>query len=279
MEFMVILFIFVLGTIIGSFLNVVILRLDSDKSIVKGRSACPNCNKELKWYELVPVFSWIIQLGKCRGCKKRISVQYPLVELATGVLFVLNYLNFMKPGSQNGVWEDVNIVMLVLTTVALCLLVVIFVYDLYYKIIPDRFSYTFGILSLIYMFMNFEGWDVSRVAFAKWELLAPLILFLPFYLLWRISNGTWIGLGDGKLAFGFGGFLGLVYGLSAIVLSFWIGALFAIGLMLFQRLRKNSNHITMKSEIPFGPFMIIAFLLVYFWKIDVIGISTLINVL
>jgi leader peptidase (prepilin peptidase)/N-methyltransferase len=258
MEFIFILFIFVLGTIIGSFLNVVILRLDSEKSIVNGRSACPKCKKTLKWYELVPVLSWIFLLGKCGGCKKKISVQYPLVELATGVLFVLNY----------NLWND-QILFLVLTTVVLCLLVVIFVYDLYHKIIPDRFSYTLGVLGLIHMFLNFSGWD----------LLAPVVFFLPFYLLWRISDGTWIGLGDGKLAFGFGGFLGLIYGLSAIVLSFWIGAVFAIGLMLLQRLRKGSNNITMKSEIPFGPFMIIAFLLVYFWKIDVIGISSLINVL
>ena len=104
----------------------------------------------------------------------------------------------------------VDVLGMTISWIALSLLVVIFVYDLYHKIIPDIFSYSFGVLSLIYLFFNFKGWD----------LIAPIALFLPFYLLWRISNGNWIGLGDGKLAFGFGGFLGLVYGFSAIILSF-----------------------------------------------------------
>lgn len=253
-------FIFILGLIIGSFLNVVILRFDSKDSIVSGSSKCPKCQKDLNWHELVPVLSWILQLGKCTKCKNKISIQYPLVELATAILFVLNF-NFWN------VLDFKSLGFFILTTTAICLLVVIFVYDLYHKIIPDVLSYTFGILGLIYLLFNFSGWN----------LFAPIIFFLPFYLLWRISNGTWIGLGDGKLAFGFGGFLGLIYGLSALILSFWIGAVFAIGLMLIDRLRSKGKSITMKTEIPFGPFMILAFLLVYFLKIDVTGISGLLN--
>lgn len=252
---MFIVFIFILGLIIGSFLNVVILRYGTKDSIVKGSSKCPKCQKDLKWYELVPVLSWILQFGKCRKCGAKISIQYPLIELLTGSLFVLNFI-FVK-----------DIFTFILTTIAICLLIIIFVYDLYHKIIPDVFSYSFGILSLIYLFFNFKGWD----------LIAPIALFLPFYLLWRISNGNWIGLGDGKLAFGFGGFLGLVYGFSAIILSFWIGAVFAIGLMLIDRLRSKSKNITIKSEIAFGPFMIIAFLIVYFLGVDVTGISNYLN--
>lgn len=298
-------FIFILGLIIGSFLNVVILRLNTKDSIVKGSSKCPKCQKKLKWFELIPVLSWFLQLGKCRKCGKKISVQYPLVELGTGFLFVFNFkvwvpafagMTLGDRGMTLGdagmtYWTEVinflNLGFFVLTTVALSLLVVIFVYDLYHKIIPDVFSFSFGGLSLIFLFFNYFVsvdpslrwgdvlWHWSDVGF--WNLLAPIIFFLPFYLLWRISNGTWIGLGDGKLAFGFGGFLGLVHGLSALVLSFWIGAVFAIGLMLIDRLRSKGKSITMKTEIPFGPFMIIAFLLVYFTKIDVTGISNLLN--
>jgi leader peptidase (prepilin peptidase)/N-methyltransferase len=93
-------------------------------------------------------------------------------------------------------------------------------------------------------------------------------LFLPFYLLWKVSSGTWIGLGDGKLAIGIGFLLGTISGLSAIVFSFWIGAIFAIFIMLISRLELLSSRITMKSELPFGPFMIIATLIVFFTGIS-----------
>jgi prepilin signal peptidase PulO-like enzyme (type II secretory pathway) len=264
-ETLILIFIFILGTIIGSFLNVVILRFGK-KSVAKGRSFCPKCNKTLEWYELVPILSYFFLLGKCHKCKKKISIQYPLVEFATGLLFVFQYL---KISNLIFASDFFFLISNLIVYIAVCLLVIIFVYDLYHKIIPDTFSFSFGILSLIYMFINFEGWD----------LLAPIIFFTPFYLLWRLSDGKWIGLGDGKLAFGFGGFLGLIYGTSALVLSFWIGAIFAVGLMLIYRLSNSKNNITMKSEIPFGPFMIIAFLIVYFWGIDVTGISGLLNVL
>jgi leader peptidase (prepilin peptidase) / N-methyltransferase len=287
-EALILIFIFILGTIIGSFLNVVILRFGK-KSVAKGRSFCPKCNKTLEWYELVPILSYIFLLGKCHKCKKKISIQYPLVELSTGILFVLNYKAWipvftgMTNDSINGTVGVVipaqTGIQALIMFVALCILVVIFVYDLYHKIIPDTFSFSFGILSLIYMFLNFKGGNLSREVLTKWDLLAPIIFFTPFYLLWRLSDGKWIGLGDGKLAFGFGGFLGLIYGTSALVLSFWIGAIFAVGLMLIYRLSNSKNNITMKSEIPFGPFMIIAFLIVYFWGIDVTGISGLLNVL
>jgi prepilin signal peptidase PulO-like enzyme (type II secretory pathway) len=117
------------------------------------------------------------------------------------------------------------------------------------------------------MFINFSGWNY----------LAPIIFYLPFYLLWKISNGTWIGLGDGKLVFGFGGFLGLVHGASAIILGFWVGAVIAIFIMLIDRLRKSDSNITMKTEIPFGPFLIAGFLIVYFLGLDVTGISNYLN--
>jgi prepilin signal peptidase PulO-like enzyme (type II secretory pathway) len=260
---MILTIIFIFGAMIGSFLNVVILRFGTENSIVTGGSKCPSCGKGLKWFELVPILSWIFLLGRCSKCKKSISFQYPLVELATGVLFVMQYVFFFD-SSKDWIPAFAGMTM---GWAALALLVAIFVYDLYHKIIPDTWSYSFGILGLIYMFLNFEGWD----------LIAPLVFFIPFYLLWRISNGAWIGLGDGKLAFGIGAFLGLVHGLSAIILSFWIGAIFAIALLLIDSLRSKGKNITMKSEVAFGPFMIIGFLVVYFLGIDVTGISGLLN--
>ena len=91
---MLVIMITILGLLVGSFLNVVILRLHAKKQFVKGRSECPNCKHKLVWAELIPVFSWLAQRGKCRNCKKPISVQYPLVEVATAVLFVISYMQF-----------------------------------------------------------------------------------------------------------------------------------------------------------------------------------------
>jgi prepilin signal peptidase PulO-like enzyme (type II secretory pathway) len=108
-------------------------------------------------------------------------------------------------------------------------------------------------------------------------LLAGPVLFLPFFILWIVSNGRWIGLGDGKLALGFGWMLGLDYGLSAIVLAFWIGAVVSIFLIARERLNLKKKQLTMKSEIPFAPYLILGYAIVYFLSIDVMGLHTLIQ--
>jgi prepilin signal peptidase PulO-like enzyme (type II secretory pathway) len=105
------------------------------------------------------------------------------------------------------------------------------------------------------------------------NLFSGPIFFLPFFALWFISRGRWIGLGDGKLVIGIGWVLGFVGGLSAIVLAFWVGAIFSIGLIIYERLINNDSKTGLKSEIPFGPFLIIVFVIQFFIPIDVIGIS------
>jgi leader peptidase (prepilin peptidase)/N-methyltransferase len=97
-------------------------------------------------------------------------------------------------------------------------------------------------------------------------------LFVPFWILWFYSKGVWIGLGDGKLAIGIGWLLGPVYGLSAIVVAFWIGAIFGLALLLISRLVKRFTCITMKSEIPFGPFLIVGALLILFFQVNALEI-------
>src|SRR4030043_497211 len=92
-------FFFILGTLVGSFLNVVVIRLKKNESILKTRSHCPYCKKKLKWFELIPIISFFIQKGRCRKCKKKISWQYPLVEFFTGLIFILSvfyYLNYFS---------------------------------------------------------------------------------------------------------------------------------------------------------------------------------------
>lgn len=254
---------FIFGTIIGSFLNVVSLRYNTGKSLL-GRSVCFSCAKELKWFELFPILSFIFQLGKCTKCKSKISIQYPIVEFLTGVIFLGIFLKF------SALLFTAPYYLLLLSLyfmVMFSILVVIFIYDIKHKIIPDDLVYTFAILSLVGMFFDFSVFQLSIPSLMQF--LAGPILFIPFFILWFISSGRWMGLGDGKLALGIGWFLGLSLGASAVMLSFWIGALVSVALMLFFSLNLRDKRITMKSEIPFGPFLILGLVLVFFFEINI----------
>ncbi len=267
---------FLLGVIIGSFLNVVVLRHNTGKT-VGGRSACMSCKTTLTAKELVPIFSFVIQRGKCAHCESRISWQYPLVELATGLLFAANF--FLIYYSVDSLVEF--LITFSVSAAILALLVAIFVYDLRHKIIPDKFSFSLAGLSVLYVllsvfiFNNNSFWNNADSINTLWWLnvCTGLIFYLVIYLIWKLSKGRLIGLGDAKLLFGIGTVLGFVYGLSSLFLGFWIGSVFAILLLLKEYLSKRTPHITMKSEIAFGPFLIIAFLIVYFLKIDVTNIG------
>ncbi|HMP67539.1 MAG TPA: prepilin peptidase [Candidatus Paceibacterota bacterium] len=261
------LFVFILGTIIGSFLNVVILRYNTGRTI-GGRSGCMICGHKLSASELIPIISWLWQKGRCRQCGTKISVQYPLVELGMGLLFVALLYSTLP------FWFSMNLVVMsfVWNAIIFAILMVIFVYDIHHKIIPDGLSYTFAIMAFLQtLIMNPLNMTYSTISFLN--LFSGLIMFVPFYLLWKISDGRWIGLGDGKLALGIGWYLGFVYGLSAIILAFWIGAVVAVALLLIDRLKIMPKHITMKTEVPFAPFLIIGTIIEFFLRIDVIGIG------
>ncbi len=256
---------FALGMLVGSFLNVVALRYNTGRLrqalFGGGRSHCFSCDKTLTWYELVPVASFLAQGGRCRGCKSRLSWQYPLVELLTGFLFVIAFLHEAVGAHSLG---------LLLAMIILSLLVVIGVYDLRHKIIPDALAYAFAAFALVYslarLFSGPSSLDYTNTLFQAipWLLAAGPLLFLPFYLLWKVSGGRWIGLGDGKLALGMGWFLGLSGGISAVVLAFWLGALVAVIVLAVQRSWPQlGQRLHMKSEIPFAPFLIIGTVIVY----------------
>jgi leader peptidase (prepilin peptidase) / N-methyltransferase len=269
MEFLYILNFFIFGAIIGSFLNVVINRFNTGRSI-NGRSFCPSCGQKINWYDLVPIISWIILRGKCRECHSKISPQYPLVEFSTATLFTLLYLNFSFLFLEKPL---IFFIFYFWIAIIFAILVVIFVYDLKHKIIPDMLSYIFAGMGLVQTLILIPYISSFGMTSFYLDLLAGLIFFIPFFLLWYISNGRWIGLGDGKLVLGIGWFLGFTYGLNAIVLAFWLGAIFSLGLLLIAKLKKGTKHITMKSEIPFGPFLILATILEFFIRIDFLGIS------
>lgn len=253
-----ILFVFILGLIIGSFLNVVILRYNTGRGI-GGRSACFSCNKKLVWYELFPVLSFLVLGGRCRTCRSKISWQYPAVEFATGALFALVYWALSPLG-----WL-VTIFYFVMTS----LLVIITVYDLRHKIIPDFFVFLFILLGLIQPFVLPGPISSNFIA----ALLGGLITALPLFVLWVVSSGRWIGFGDVKLALGIGLFLGVRAGLSSLMLAFWLGAIIGLALIGLSKLsKKRKGGYNMKSEVPFAPFLIISFLITLLFNFDVINV-------
>jgi len=245
---------FIFGLFWGSFLNVIAVRYNTGDSFLKGRSFCFCCGKTLCWYELIPVLSFLFQKGKCRECKSKISAQYMLVELLTGTIFLLIFLKSLPLFTTllfAAIWST---------------LIVITIYDARHKIIPDGVVYTFIGLSLVSLLLTWT-FDV-QVGINIWDLLAGPLLALPFAGLWYFSKGTWMGFGDAKLALGMGWFLGLSGGAAAIMLGFWSGAIVGLALMGISSLVKKSRGFTMKSEIPFGPFLILGTAIAFFGNID-----------
>src|SRR5258706_12171426 len=195
--------IFIFGTLLGSFLNVVIFRHNTGRGF-NGRSACLSCNRTLEWYELVPIFSFIFQRGKCRKCNTSFSVLYPSVEFSMGlfVLLLVSRFMFFLP------YELPNFVFFVAYYGALfALLLVIAGYDVRHKIIPDNLVYPFIGLSFLGLFLSEFGVFHLHIATLV-SILAGFFVALPLFLLFVVSRGHWIGFGDVKLALGLGLLLG-----------------------------------------------------------------------
>ena len=248
---------FIFGIICGSFLNVVALRFNTGVGL-KGRSKCMSCGKSLTWKELVPIFSFMMQGGVCKKCKSKISWQYPLVEIISGIIFFLIFLKFPPVSLLEGTITLIQMI-------SACLLMVIAVYDIKHKIIPNNLVYIFSILSLAILFTGgISWWHIPSYG----ALLAGPLLALPFALLWLISRGIWMGLGDAKLALGIGWLLGIEGGINAMILSFWIAAALSL-IWMFCFYKKFKARV----EVPFGPYMILGLYLVLLFGIKIMDIS------
>ena len=259
--------VFILGAIIGSFLNVVLYRLHTGKSL-NGRSHCMSCGKTLSWYELFPIFSYIAQGGRCRGCSAYIPSRYLFVELLTGFAFV-------------SVWHlfSTNLILLCLYLILILILILILVYDIRHTIIPDEL--TLMVCSVALGFVGYAYTLTKSLAIVGESITSGI--FAGGFLggLWLISKGRWIGLGDAKLAFPLGVIVGLGGVFSMMVFSFWIGMVISLTLLLFERILKkgktnlhfHSAPLTMRSEVPFAPFLIAGFLSVQFLHADIFDIT------
>ncbi len=276
-------FSFLFGISAGSFINAVCLRMEKGESFTKGRSKCPFCAKMLGWKELIPVVSFLILKGKCLSCRKKISPRYLLVELAMGVVFLLVFLKQLSFYGGD-IYNSTFLIHSLYLFAIFGILGAIVIYDIPNKIIPDGFSLSFISLALLGLITRLFIEPFSFIFFL--DILAGPVLFLFFYILWHVSDGRWIGLGDGKLVLGMGLFLGFIGGISATALAFWVGALYAlillfIGKLLSYRKSKLSfsfKNLTMKSEIPFAPFLVLGTFLYFLFEWDVFSLAFILSI-
>ncbi|HAG27632.1 TPA: hypothetical protein DCG61_02530 [Patescibacteria group bacterium] len=241
--------VFVFGTAIGSFLNVAVWRLPRKEQITHGRSHCPNCGHELRSKDLIPLVSYVLAKGKCTYCQKPISPQYFIVEFITGTLFFTSYLLYLPQ-------DFLHWILLLQGWFVLSVLVVVFVIDLKHYLILDKVIFPMTILLLI--FQATIGWYIYNAVLSDLVIssfIGAIAGFVPFYLLWKLSGGKWMGLGDAK----FGLFIGAALGWPAIylayMLSFFVGTAVALPLLL-------TGKKELSGKLPFGTFLAIATIIV-----------------
>jgi len=237
-------FAFIFGLMMGSFLNCYIWRL-REKESMWGRSHCPKCRHKISWYDNIPVLSYLILRAKCRYCGRGIAMQYLAVELITGILFVL----VLKINFESMINNEF-LIYLIRDWFIVCVMVIIFIYDLRWYLILDRITLpAIFIVFIINLFLGFSALNL---------LLAMAVGGGFFYLQFIVSGGRWIGGGGIRLGVLMGAILGWPQILVALFLAYIVGSVFSLGLVALKRKK-------LKSEIPFGTFLTVATVIALFW--------------
>ena len=244
--------IFILGACLGSFSNVCIYRLPKNKQIVSGRSFCPRCKKKINWFDNLPLISFLILNGKCRKCKKVISLRYFIVEIATGIIFLLIYLNY----------NDLSTI--IFLSVLSLIYIIIFFIDLENFIIPN--SLNFSVMAIA-LFKNFlPNFNTSFIHEINQSIIGGMVgylsIWLIIYLYKVIKKIDGMGLGDAKLMAG----IGLLFGWQSIPFVLFVSSILGLIFVVPSLIKKEK---TMRTEIPFGPFIILA-CLIYFAQGDLL---------
>lgn len=225
-----------IGLLLGSWLSVVTWRYPQGKNFIKGRSLCPHCNKTIAWYDNIPIVSYLLLKGKCRFCRQKISLRYPLIEIAAALGFIgIYFLRFLYP----------------LAFVLWGFLLAIVVIDLERRLVLDMLVFIpLGLLIIFYLFFDYPLLYPSFFA----GFLASLLLLL----LHLATRGRGMGLGDVKLALLAGMIVGWPKVLAWLVISFWLGAAYALPLLFF----KKAN---LKTKVSFGPFLVLSLIITCLW--------------
>ncbi len=248
---MLLLLLFFLGLCVGSFLLVVVDRLPRGETIFFGRSHCDKCKKPLFRHDLIPFFSFIFLNGRCRFCKAELSFYYPLVELVTGVLFVLTFV-MLQQRIMNYELGIMNLGTVLYFLFITAVLIVVFFTDLRYGIIPFLVVFPAIIVSFLFLILNSNFLILNH-------LLSALSAFAFFLLLFLITRGRGIGFGDVVLAF----FMGLLLGFPGIIVAFY--AAFLTGTFISLILILAGKKRLRGSTIPFGPFLILGTYVALLW--------------
>lgn len=253
--------ILIFGLFVGSFLNVAIMRLPKEETIIRGRSRCDSCGRTLFWYELIPLFSFIIQRGKCRTCRAKISLQHPIVEVATALIFAGSLLYALSGDLNFGAVNAGSLALFFPVLIVFTTLFFIFMFDLRTRLIPDLALVLIVFTITIAEFLG--AWHIAPLftfGFGKFganlfnSIFAGTVLSLPFFAIVLFSRGRLMGMGDAKFAFTIGFILGLLKGFLAIFSASILGAIIGLSLIV---LKKKS----MKSAVPFAPFLVLGILL------------------
>lgn len=253
MDLYYIIIFFVLGTVMGSFYNVVGDRLPNNESIVKPRSHCPKCHHILSPLELIPILSYVFQKGKCKNCKASIPIVHPLFEILSGIMFALTYYIFKLTPE------------LAIALTFISMLLIILVSDMNYMIIPDE------VLLITFILLFIEKIIIYGLSDAVYTLIPALLAFITMFLIKKLGDVLFkresMGGGDIKLLFIFG----YVLGYPLALLSIFVGSI--LGLPLSYFLMK----ITKSHEIPFGPLLSLGAIIIYFSQMNFNQIIDLLN--
>ena len=241
-----------MGACLGSFANVCIYRLPKTKQIISGRSFCPKCKKKISWYDNLPIISFLFLSGKCRKCKKVIPLRYLIVELITGISFLLIYLNFE------------NLYTITFLSILSLILIMIFFIDLENFIIPDSLNFTIIGLALLKNFL--PNFNTSLIHEINQSIIGGMVgylsIWLIIYLYKTFKKIDGMGFGDAKLMAG----IGLLFGWQSIPFILFVSSILGLIFVVPSLIKKQK---TMRTEIPFGPF-IIAACIIYFAQGDLL---------
>ena len=250
-------FIFLIGSSIGSFLNVLIYRLPKNQSIVLPRSKCTSCNQIINWYDNIPILSWIILEGKCRYCEERISPSYLVVEILTGLSFVI------LSKSNSTIYDQLpNYQHIPISLILISIFIPLLILDLKYLWLPSSIIF-FGIsIGLIINFLYSYLFNNSQYLNHIFAGISGLVFFLLISIIGeKLLKKKVLGYGDAKLACLIGIWIGLEGLILSVYLSFLFSGVLCLILICFKIIKRN-------SKIPFGPFLIISTLIIWISGID-----------
>ena len=247
---MYIVYIAVLGLCAGSFVNAFVWRLHENKNWINDRSVCTSCRHELAAIDLVPIISYFLLRGKCRYCHKKISIQYPLIEAVTALIFIASYIYW--PNNMTGFGVILFATWLLIVTLFMSLAL----YDIKWMLLPNKIVYSTLAVVFIYQVIILSFFSSDAYGTLINDVLSVAVGGCFFYAIYQFSKGKWIGGGDVKLGF----VLGLLVGSPAksflvLFLAALMGSFVALPLIAVNKMNK-------KSVIPFGPFLIAATIIV-----------------